>query len=174
MISAKPSSKSSFFGIQTTGFRSKSYLADLILGGVNGFDNLLWSYTFASLIFTGVLAPYLPLAVGLSLVSCAVVVFSIALTSKIPFNIAGTEEQAVAILATVAILLSASIANFASLDSAAATMFTIMALSSLLLGLCFVVAARFNLGLLIQLMPYPVVCGFSRAQAGCLSAPASR
>ena len=85
---------------------------------------------------------------------------TLAITSKFPVHIAGIEEQAVAILATIAILLNGRINEFTGTDAAAATMFVIMALSTLLLGLCFHLAARFNLGLLIQLMPFPVVCGF--------------
>ncbi len=155
-----PRHNSPFFGIQTTGYRPISYLTDLLLGGINGLDNVLWGFTFASLIFTGALAPYLPLAVALSLTSGAIIVGVIALTSGVSVHIAGTEEQAVAILATVAVLMNTRMGDFASVDSAAATMFAIMAFSALLLGICYILAARFNLGLLIQLMPFPVVCGF--------------
>jgi len=35
-----------------------------------------------------------------------------------------------------------------------------MALTSLLFGICLHFTAKFNLGMLIQLMPFPVVCGF--------------
>lgn len=141
-------------------FRPKSLSADLLLGAVNGLDNVLWGYTFASLIFTGILAPYLPLAITIALVSSGVVSLVIALTSGIRINIAGSEEQAVAILAAVAAILNRHAGEFASPDAAAATMFAVIALASLLLGVTYLLAARFNLGLLIQLMPFPVVCGF--------------
>ncbi len=146
--------------IQTTGYRPKSMASDLILALVPGIDYILWGYAFAALVFTGGLANYLPLAVTLMLVSCALVGITVACTSTFAVNVAGIEEQAVAILATIAVLLNARMYQFAGPDAAAATMFVIMALSALLIGICFHLAAYFKLSPLIQLVPFPVVCGF--------------
>ena len=150
----------SFFGIQKIGYRPKSHGMELLLGSVKGVDAVLWGYAFSSLIFTGALAAYLPLAISITLAGSAIVASVVALGSKIPISIAGNEERAVAILATIAALLNEGMAEFHSDDSAAATMFTIMALTSLLLGVTFILAARFDLAPLIQLIPFPVVCGF--------------
>jgi SulP family sulfate permease len=147
-------------GIQTHGYRSKSLSADILLGTVFGLDNVLWSYTFASLIFVDALSAYLPLGIALLLVSGAIVGTTVALTSKIPVHVVSAEEGVVAVLGTVAVAMNARMAEFASADSAATTIIAIMALATLLIGLSFLLVARFNLGLLIQLTPFPVVCGF--------------
>ena len=139
-------------GIQTTDYRPKSIATDLTLGAVSSVDYILWGYTFAALIFSGGLAGYLPLAVSVVLVSTAVIAIVVAVTSSCPVNIAGGEEQAVAILATISVLINVHITELSGADAAAATMFVIMALSAISLGVCFHLAARFNLSPLIQLM----------------------
>jgi SulP family sulfate permease len=150
----------SFFGIQSSGYRPKSLHKDLMLGGVHGFDSVLLGYASAALIFTGSLVTYLPFAIAVAIAGSAAVLLVIALASKIPIGFAWSEERAVAILVTVAVMMNADMARFVSGDAAAATMFTIMALTSLALGIAFLVVARFDLAPLVQLIPFPVVCGF--------------
>src|SRR5215831_1029514 len=120
---------------------------------VFGLDNVLWAYTFASLIFVGALSAYLPLGITILLVSGAIIAATVALTSKIPGHVVSAEEGVVAVLGTVAIAMNVKMGNFSSIDAAATTMFAIIALSTLLIGVCFLLVARFNLGLLIQLTP---------------------
>ncbi|MBE0612876.1 MAG: cyclic nucleotide-binding domain-containing protein [Burkholderiales bacterium] len=147
-------------GVRTTGYRPKFLATDLSLGAINGIDYVLWGYTFSSMIFTGALSGYLPVAVAVLMVSSTIIAVVVATTSDFPVNVAGLAEQAVAILATVAILMNGRMGEFAGVDAAAATMFVIMALTTLLFGVCLHLAAKFNLSLIIQLMPFPVVCGF--------------
>ena len=46
--------------IRTTGYRSRSLFADVSLGIFDGLDNALWCYAFATVIFAGALAQFLP------------------------------------------------------------------------------------------------------------------
>ncbi len=147
-------------GVQKSGYRPKSIATELALGAVSATDYILWGYTFAALIFTGALAGYLPVAIKIVLVSTAVITIVVGLTSTFPVNIAGIEEKAVAILATIPVLIDAHYSEFSGADAAAATMFVIMGTSAICLGLAFYLAIRLNLSNLIQSMPFPVVCGF--------------
>ena len=131
-----------------------------MMGSTFGLDNLLWGYTFASLIFPGALGAYLPVGITILLLSTAIIAGGVGLTSKIPAHVATLEEGAIGVIGTVAVMANAHIGDFASVDAAAATIFVIMAISTLLIGAGYLLIARFNLGLLIQLMPFPVVCGF--------------
>ncbi|MGH6661140.1 MAG: SulP family inorganic anion transporter [Rhodospirillales bacterium] len=149
-----------FLGIQTTGYRPQNLVTDASWGAVHGVRWALWAYVFASLIFTGALAPYLPLAAIVFLVGTAVIGIVVGLTSKVATNVAAADAQAAAILSSIAVLMNARIDAFAGPAAMASTMFFIIALSTLLFGLCFHLIARFRLGLLIQLIPLPVVCGF--------------
>jgi SulP family sulfate permease len=150
----------SSIGVSTTGYRPQNIATDLPLGFINGLDTILWCFTASSLIFTGILSGYLPLAITLSLISTAILATVIATTSNYPVNIANVAEQGVVILATISLLLNNQVGAFANNDAAAATMFVIMSLSTLLFGICLNLTARFDLGLLLQLIPFPVVCGF--------------
>jgi len=149
-----------FLGIQTTGYRPKDYVTDGSLGALHGIRWALWAYVHASLIFTGAMLSYLPLAAVIFLVGTAVISIVVGVTSKVAISNASADSQAAAILATIAVLMNARVDGFASPAAMASTMFLIIAISSLLLGLSFHLIARFRLGLLIQLIPLPVVCGF--------------
>ena len=46
--------------LPTNGYRQKSLTADVSLGVFDGLDNALWCYGFASVIFAGAMAPFLP------------------------------------------------------------------------------------------------------------------
>jgi len=147
-------------GIQTTGYRSQGLTADMLLGSINALDYTLWILAFAALIFQGAIAAYMPLAITLLLLSTAALIGLIATTSKIPMSFAGPEEQAAIILGLVALVMNERFAEFHSPHAAAATMFAIMALSSVLMALSFYLSARFNLGRVIQVIPFPVLCGY--------------
>ncbi len=149
-----------FLGIQTTGYRPKNLATDASLGALHGVRWALWAYVLASLIFTGALVPYLPLATVVFLVSAAVVALVVGLTSKLAISVASADSQSAAILSAIAVLMNARIESFVGPAAMASTMFIIIALSTLLYGACFHLIARFRLGLLIQLIPLPVVCGF--------------
>lgn len=142
------------------GSRGAHLSADVSLGLVNGIEYVLWCYTFATMIFTGALMAYLPLGASVILVGCATLMITVGLTSRVHVHVAGTEEQAVALLATIGILMNTRMGEFASPDAAAATMFAVMGLSSVAFGICLYLAGRFNLDQLVQLTPYPVVCGY--------------
>jgi len=149
-----------FFGIQTAGYRPKNLVTDASWGVLNGVEWALWAYVFASLIFTGALVPYLPLAAVVFLVCTTVLVAVVGVTSKMPVNVAATDSQAAAILSAIAVLMNARVDQFEGPAAMASTMFFIIAATTLAFGVAFHLIARFRLGLLIQLIPLPVVCGF--------------
>ena len=148
------------FGFQTVGYRPNHLVTDASWGVLNGVEWTLWAYVFASLIFTGALVPYLPLAAAVFLTCTAVLAVVIAVTSKLPVNVAATDPQAAAILSSIVVLMNARMDQFDGAAAMASTMFFIIAVSTLAFGACFHLIARFRLALLIQLIPLPVVCGF--------------
>jgi len=146
--------------IQTSGFRSKSLFADISLGVFDGLDNALWCYAFATVIFAGALAPFLPLLVVILLCGWALLGIYIALTSEKRLHIVSLDEQAVVILASIAGLLVLHMGDDAASPAGLATMLAIMALSSLAVAAFFWVIGHYRLTRLLELMPYPVICGF--------------
>ena len=146
--------------LRTSGYRSKSLPADLALGLFDGLDNALWCYAFATVIFAGALAPFMPLLVTVLLVGWTLLAVFVALTSARPVHVVSLDEQAVIILASVAGLLVAHMGADAATPAGLSTILAVMALSSLAVAVCFWVVGHFRLTRVLELMPYPVICGF--------------
>ena len=146
--------------LRTSGFRPRSWLADVSLGLFDGLDNALWCYAFASVIFAGAMAPFLPLLVGILLFGWALLAIWTALTSQKNVHVVSLDEQAVVILASIASLMVAQMGTAAVGPRGLSTMLVIMALSSLAVAGFFWLIGRYRLTRLLELMPYPVICGF--------------
>jgi SulP family sulfate permease len=146
--------------IRTTGFRSKSLIADISLGIFDGLDNALWCYAFATVIFAGVMAQFLPLLIVILLVGWAVLGIYVAVTSEKPLHIVSLDEQAVVILASIAGLMVVHMGEQAVHTNGLATMLAVMSLSSVGVAFFFWAIGHFRLTRLLELMPYPVICGF--------------
>lgn len=134
--------------------------ADVSLGIFDGLDNALWCYAFATVIFAGALAQFLPLLVVILLCGWAMLGIFVALTSEKPVHIVSIDEQAVVILTSIAALLVLHMGGRASTSAGLSTMLVIMALSSVAVAVFFWVIGHFRLTRLLELMPYPVICGF--------------
>jgi hypothetical protein len=89
--------------IQKSGFRSKSLFADVSLGIFEGLDNAMWCYAFATVIFAGALAQFLPLLVVILL--CGWAFLGICRPHVRNTYIVSMDEQAVVILTSIAGLL---------------------------------------------------------------------
>ena len=146
--------------IRTSGYRSKSLFADISLGVFDGLDNALWCYAFASVIFAGVMAQFLPLLIVILLCGWALLGIYVAATSEKPLHIVSLDEQAVVILASIAGLMVGYMGDEGIKNNGLATMLVIMSLSSLGVAFFFWVIGHYRLTRLLELMPYPVICGF--------------
>ena len=145
---------------QTTGYRSKSILTDVGLGIFEGVDNALWCYAFATVLFAGVFTSFLPLLVVLLLCGWALTILFVSTTSATKLHIMKLDEQAIVILASVGGLLVANAGFDVMSTRGLATMLAIMSLTSVTVALCFFVVGQFQLTRLLELLPYPVICGF--------------
>jgi sulfate permease, SulP family len=155
-----PTNTRAMIKIRTNGYRSRSLFADISLGIFDGLDNALWCYAFATVIFAGALAQFLPLLVVILLCGWAMLGVYVALTSEKRLHIVSLDEQAVVILASIAGLLVVHMGEGASSSNGLATMLAVMSLSSLAVAGFFWVIGHFRLTRLLELMPYPVICGF--------------
>jgi SulP family sulfate permease len=146
--------------LPTTGYRPKSLVADVSLGVFDGLDNALWCYAFASVIFAGAMAPFLPLLIGILLCGWALLGVYVALTSSKSLHVVSLDEQAVVILASISGLLVAHLGDAVISDVGLSTMLAVMSLSSVAVAAFFWLIGSFRLTRLLELMPYPVICGF--------------
>ncbi len=145
---------------QRHGYERDRLFSNLALGFFDGIDSVLWCYAFAIIIFTGSLAVFLPLGVGILLGGWALLSICVAITSRVPVHMIAIDEQAVVIIGSIALLLSARFGEEPASLQGLATMLAIMSLVSLLVAVTLFLTSRFHLAQLLELMPYPVVCGF--------------
>lgn len=146
---------------QKTGYKPKSLVTDLVLGFFDGVDNALWCYGFAAILFSGVMAGFMPLMLMLMLLGWAVVGIFIAVTSKAPVHLINLDEQAIVIISTIGGLMVAEMgAEVAASSRGLSTMLAVVSLTSLTVALSFLLVGRFHLTRILELIPYPVICGF--------------
>lgn len=146
--------------LQRNGWRSRDLLTDIGLGLVSGVSMSLWSYVYAAIVFVGVLSVYLPVGILAMLLGWVLVSVWVALTSREPLHIANTDDQAVVIFGSVSALLVAAMGDQAATPRGLATLLAIIALTSLAFSAgCFAVG-RYRLSRILELLPFPVVCGF--------------
>lgn len=140
--------------------RTSSWFSDLVYGLFEGLDNSLWGYGFATILFAGALTPFLPLGVLIILVGTGLIGLWVALTSSTRVHIAGIDEQAVVILASAATLLAAQLGPDITGPRGLSTMLALMAMTSLFVAIAFTTVGHLRLARLLELLPFPVICGF--------------
>ena len=146
--------------IQTSGYRSNSLVADIGLGVTDGLDSALWCYAFASMIFSGALSVFLPVGVLSLLLGWAVLSIFVAVTTRASLHMANIDEQAVVIIATIGLLMVSDLGPAAASPRGLATLLTVIVISSLAASASFYLVGHYRLSRLLELLPYPVVCGF--------------
>ncbi len=140
--------------------RKRNLLSDGVLGLFDGLDNALWGYGFATILFSGALTPFLPLGVTLILIGWGLLGLFVALTSDSRVHIAAVDEQGVVILASAATLLVGHMGPDITGARGLSTMLAMMAGTSLLVSVAFIIVGHFRLARLLELLPFPVICGF--------------
>jgi len=146
--------------LQKTGYESETFFTNAALGMFDGIDSVLWCYGFAAIIFTGALSVFLPLGLPILLCGWALLSIVVALTSRAPVHMVALDEQAVVIIGSISLLMLDQFGAQAASPRGLATMLALMSFISLTVALSFFLAAKFHLAKLLELLPYPVICGF--------------
>jgi SulP family sulfate permease len=141
-------------------FTSRSLGADIVLGLFEGLDNALWGYGFATILFAGVLSVFLPLGITIILTGWALFGLFVAMTSKSRVHMTSLDEQAVVILGATFTLLPDALGNDVTGARGLSTMLALMGFTALAVSTGFILVGRYRLTRLLELLPYPVICGF--------------
>jgi len=145
---------------KTTGYRSKSLVSDFALGIFDGIDNGLWCYAFAAIIFSGALSTYMPLLVVIMLSGWAILGIYIATTSEAPIHVIHIDEQGTVILSTIGVILVSHLGPDTATSMGVSTMLAVISLTTLTVATGLFLVGHFHLTRLLELLPYPVICGF--------------
>lgn len=154
---------------------SGSPTANIGAGLLSAVILLCYALSYAALIFSGPLSPYLHSGILVTLVSCIVVTPIIALGSSIRFSIGGPDGNSSAILAGLAAGIAADMAVAANAGHGVLpTLLAALALSSVLTGVLLYVLGASHGSALIQFLPFPVMGGYLAGTGYLLLAGAFR
>jgi sulfate permease, SulP family len=147
--------------------RARTPLArSMVSGAVVGIFSILFYLSYAALIFSGPLTPWLGYGMAATFITGAIGGAAMSLRSSLPFAIGGPDGSTSAVTAALVAALGAHMVSTADGGLLTATLVA-LALSSALTGflLCGLGLAR--AGRAIRFVPYPVIGGFLGA-SGCL------
>jgi SulP family sulfate permease len=139
--------------------RPKLLLPSLTVGILAGVMDIGVQISLAAFIFSGDLSQFLANGIGLFLFGCLVIGIVVALTTSMPGMIAVPQDTPAAIVALVLAGVAASMKDAAP-NSLYATVLATITITSLCMGIIFVVLGRFRLSGFVRYIPYPVVGGF--------------
>ncbi len=137
----------------------RRFLPIMTLGLILGVIDLPTVISFAVLIYSGELAPFAGVGIGMVLFGGLIVQIIVALTSSMPGLMGGPQDSPAAILGVMAAAILAQIPD-ASLETKFITVAGMVMLTTVLSGLFFLAIGGFKLGRFVRFIPYPVVGGF--------------
>lgn len=135
-------------------------LPEISAGLIIGLLQIFLSLSFAALIFSGALSPYVSQGIGLALMGTMISGLIIAAFTSLPGTVGGSQGVPAAIMAVMAAAIAAEIPAGGSSPESFVTVVAAIAVTTLLTGLFFWVLGYFHLGGLVRFLPYPVVGGF--------------
>jgi sulfate permease, SulP family len=147
------------------GFARRDLVPAIPTAALCWFLTVIFSVSLAALIFRGPLAPYLPLGIGVSMITAVAVGLVTTFTSSIPGCVAIPSDRTAPMLAILAGSIAASFppGDPAILPTCLAALICATGLNGVVLWLL----GHFRMGILVRFLPYPVVGGFM-AGAGWL------
>ncbi|MFW6076771.1 MAG: SulP family inorganic anion transporter [Hyphomicrobiales bacterium] len=130
-----------------------------IAGLLAGLLVVSMSISFPALVFTGQLAPYLGFGIAMALFSSAILCAVMSFTSSYPPAAATAQAEPAVVMGVIGVSVTQALGNAAT-EAAFATLFAIIIVASLSLGLVFLVVGAWRFGNIIRYIPFPVIGGF--------------
>lgn len=139
---------------------SKSIGLSVLAGVLTGIVSLVKVISYAALMFSGILSPFLSVGLGVLLISNIVVRVVTSLTSSFPPVIYNPQSEQVVILTFMVGAIADQLFGKVSSDALVATVVGAIALSTVLTGIGLMLLGTFKQGNLGRYLPYPITGGF--------------
>ncbi len=136
------------------------FLPNLVAGLTTGLVTLVYTVSFAALIFSEKLSGYFPQGLGCALIGAIITAIIVAWRSPFGFTLAGLEANSAIVLALAGRSIANSLAAPEQQSSVYPTVWAAIFLSTFASGAFLYVLGRFRLGQLARYVPYPVIGGF--------------
>jgi len=133
---------------------------DILAGSVCGIVSVAFGLSFAALIFSGPLTPWLAYGIAASFVSSSIAGLVVAGGSSLRISIAGPDSSTSAVTAALVGTITQHLAAAGASDRLLVASLVIMPISSALTGLLLCSLGTARAGRAIRFVPYPVVGGF--------------
>jgi SulP family sulfate permease len=129
------------------------------IGLVAGIIQLPLMISFAILIFSGELATFATVGIGMVLFGGLILHVILSLTSSVPGMVGGPQDSPSAIMGLTGLAIAARMQGTAP-EAKFITMVMVVILTSVFSGLLFLLIGGFRLSRLVRFIPYPVIGGF--------------
>lgn len=142
------------------GLRPETVLPSITAGLLIGVMEVVVAISFAALIFSDELGPFVSNGIGLALFGSTVTSILVALMTSLPGIVSMIQDAPTAIAAVVAGSIVVSMPAATTPEETFTTVVAFIAISTLLTGVVFLGLGYFKLGNLVRFLPFPVVGGF--------------
>ena len=146
----------------------------LFAGAICGILSIAFALSFAALIFSGPLTPWLAYGIAASFIASSIAGLVVALGSSLPFSIAGPDSSTSAVTAALVAALTQHLAASGASDRLLVAALIVMPISAAMTGLLLCGLGVAHAGRAIRFVPYPVVGGFLGATGLLLVSGASQ
>jgi SulP family sulfate permease len=146
---------------------SKPLSRSVISSAVVGVLSILFCLTYAALIFSGPLAPFLAYGIAATFITSAIAGAMISWRSSLPFAIGGPDGPTCAVIAALVGTLATEFTAVGADQHLLSATFVALALTSILTGLLLFGLGISRAGRAIRFVPFPVIGGFL-GSSGCL------
>lgn len=140
-------------------FGPQKLVPGLATGVLEGFMSTILAMAFASLIFVGPYTEFQTEAFGLALASAIIFGALTSLLSRLHGSVSIVQEVGAIVLSLAATHFATQLGD-SQPETLLPTLLVMIGASTLLTGILLLVAGRYNLGVLVRFVPYPVVGGF--------------
>lgn len=135
-------------------------IINTVTGILIGVMSVTAAISFASLIFSGPLTPYLSTGINFAIFSIITLNIVITIFGHQPVSIAEPQDVTAIFLSIMAATVTAELTLLGLHDRIFPTVFAIIFLTTLLFGLSFFILGKYKWGRFIRFIPYPVTGGF--------------
>jgi len=147
---------------------------NLFAGAVSSTLTIAFCLSYAALIFSGPLTPWLGYGIAVSFLSAAISGFVLALRSSLPFAIAGPDSATSAVTATLAAAAAERVLAYDSTGQLLGPVMIVLAISTALSSVFLCGLGLASAGRAIRFVPYSVIAGFLGASGWLIVSGAVR
>src|SRR5262245_48315507 len=133
---------------------------NLFASAISSTLTIAFCLSYAALIFSGPLTPWLGYGIAISFLSAATGGFVVALRSSVPFAVAGPDSATSAVTATLAAVAAERLQAYDSTGQLLGPIVIVLAISAALSGFVLCSLGLTRAGRAIRFVPYSVIAGF--------------